>query len=521
MKKIVKFLFFLERDFHLAILKPLIKHIYKFKLGEVHFYAPFSDKTNLAEKLMLEIQDIELPVHIINNPWAWKPDITFMADFSYQYVEDLGKIVNIGHGTICKGWFFSTNRISQRENCADLICVPGTIHKERLDIQVYKPIEVTGIPKLDNCFNGTLNKEELYRKFDLCPNIKTVLLAPTFNEEFSILTYLRDINTRDLFPKNINLIVKLHGVTNPEYWKEAFNWAYFADTYDTDELFFISDILITDVSSIIYEFISLGKPVLLFDSPKQKEYINYNENDLEWIYRDVGERFNDVSKIAEILEAIDCESYKHENQNNIASKFISVTDGSATEKVINAALKLLNDDYFDPVSIFNTTELGRNQFVPYRENGDTTELGTNKCVPYRIEKEEEYILFLHPDYELSPQFKNLMLNQIKNNNNVGLVAPLIFDDTLHLQQVNFRVKFEGNNDFSNLSLKLNYAFSGHCKDIDFVLPYCFLVRRDMLNIDFSDPLNTKICMYELIANVLKNKLRVVIAYDCLIRKKIS
>jgi CDP-glycerol glycerophosphotransferase (TagB/SpsB family) len=105
-------------------------------------------------------------------------------------VEGLGKLVNIGHGTIGKGWYFSPELISRRENCADLLCVPGEVHAEALAPQVFKRIAVTGMPKLDAVFRGQWNREELLRGWGLDPANKTVLFAPTFNSEFSLVPHV-------------------------------------------------------------------------------------------------------------------------------------------------------------------------------------------------------------------------------------------------------------------------------------------------------------------------------------------
>ena len=550
----IKFLIFLERDFHIALLKPLMKYIHEHNLGTINIYAPFIQD---IEKILKT--NISFEVKITNDPWSYRPDITFMADFSYQYVEGLGKLVNIGHGTICKGWFYSDTKISQRENSADMLCVPGTIHKKRLEKQVFKPIVTTGMPKLDNCFNKTLNKAKLYEKFGLNPNRKTILIAPTFNEEFSILTYLRIYDLDRIFPENINLIVKLHGVSDPECINqfkelqgistepefelpsmksenatiddnsekrkseisatEALRNVYIAESFDSDEIYFISDLLITDVSSVIYEFLSLDKPILLFDSPRQKNYINLNEKDLEWEYREVGHRFGDIERIPKLIE----EAFKTDattKAQDISQHFISVRDGSSTERVVKYALKLLTDAPPPEITVIyikNNINL-ENRFSPQfpviRSNRDNFFQAITEVID---DIKTEFVLFLHPAFEYSPQIANILLNHVKNNSDIGIVAPLIFDDQVHLQQVKFRVKMEDNLNFNQLAFKLNYAFAGNNRVIEYILPHCFLVRKSILNIQFTDPANRRLSMYELLANAQKNKFKILVAYDAIIQ----
>jgi tetratricopeptide (TPR) repeat protein len=503
------------------MLKPLMLHIYRKDLGEIKLYSPFNNNLSAILK-----KYIPFAPEIISNPWAWQPDITFMADFSYQYVEGLGKIVNIGHGTISKGWFFSRQKISQRENCADLICVPGTIHKQRLEQQVYKPILVSGMPKLDRCFNKSLNREEILRKWGFNMEQKVVLLAPTFNEEFSILPYLAQCDLKKIFPDFINLIVKLHGVSDDSL-KKLFTGlssenrkVHIADSYDTDEVFFVADLLISDVSSVIFEFLSLNKPILIFDSPKQKSYINYDETDLEWEYRDVGYRFDNVEKLPGLIFKV-LTSNKSDQNRDIAEKFISVTDGTSTEKVIKAAFKLLDAHKEPEVTIIcKENEAIKNRFgsqFPIVNQGEEGIFDSMVKVSRKVLT--EYLLYLDPAFEYSPQIVKLLLNQMKTNANTGIIVPLVLDNEVHAQQFRFRVNMGQGMNFQQIGIQLSYAFTGQNRDIDYILPYCFIVRRDMLsNSYFTNIHNEKLCIHELITGAIQKDKKVLIAYDCLIQR---
>ncbi|OVE74015.1 hypothetical protein BVX93_00580, partial [bacterium B13(2017)] len=203
------------------MLKPLWEYIFKHKLGEVAFfclkkssslynhYFRFCHIPNTIKELT------SYGLTYIKDPYKFKPDITFVADYNYHFVEGLGVIVNIGHGTISKGLYYLNNKRSKRENISDLICVPGTIHKRYLQQVMYKPIEVTGMPKLDKIFIYSKNKTKELLKLKLDPNKYTVLFAPTFNKELSILTFIQD-KIRKYVPKDYNLIIKLHGAVDIE-----------------------------------------------------------------------------------------------------------------------------------------------------------------------------------------------------------------------------------------------------------------------------------------------------------------
>lgn len=518
----IKVLFFLERDFHITILKPLINYICNANLADIAVYAPFNNNI----KSLLNKNFLPNNILILNNPWEWKPDICYMADFSYQYVEGLGKIVNIGHGTISKGWFFTQKNISQRENCADLICVPGEIHKERLEKQVYKPIEITGMPKLDYCFNNPDKKEEILKKLKLDPEQKTILLAPTFNKEFSILPFLRECDLNKVFPDYLNLIIKLHGVSDYddsglfEKLRRQRNNVHIADSFDIDEFFIAADLLISDVSSVIYEFASLGKPVILFDSPHIKEYINFDENDLEWEFRDIGLRFSNVDKIPELIFKSLTSSSK--GYKRIADKFVSVQDGSSTQKIIEKSFNLLKNQSKKELKIFisdynqDTVESLKKRYNnTYEIQIVAQEHFFSQIVNQK--SDSAFILYLDSNYDCSPLLPSLMLNQAIKNNKHGIIVPLLADNNVHQQQMKLKVKFQQDLDVYQSGIQLTYAFAGINSEIDFALNNCFLINSSYLNPQFfTDLENDKLCWYELLTSIVRDEKQILLAMDCMI-----
>jgi len=520
-----RFLFFLERDFHIAVLKPLMEYIYTHSLGMSKVYAPFSSTMSATLK-----KNLSFAIEIVDDPYTWNPEITFLCDFSYQYVEGLGRLVNIGHGTISKGWFFSRDKISQRENCADLLCVPGTIHKERLEKQVYIPIEVAGMPKMDKCFDGSLRYADLMDRFGLDTEQKTVLLAPTFNDEFSILPFLQAKDLSQLFPDFVNLIVKVHGVTDNSIKEQFYSFAetrpnvYIADTYDTHEFYFIADLLISDVSSVIYEFLSLKKPVLLFDSPRQKEYINYNEADLEWKYRNVGVRFTeaDIDKLPLLIFNVLTANKDFVNPE-IGEMFISVRDGSSAEKIVSSAINLLISEPDNHLCILTDSLTDNLRYrvgssIPIIESVDDVFVNLVKITQ---ETDFQYILYLNSSYDFSPQLPRLMLNQMINNPDALMAVPLIDDNGYHSQNFRTLVKLADDMSFTHAGIQLSYAFAGQTMDIDNVLPYCFIVRADTLQlVQFSNIARVEPCLREYIAYAQQKNQSILLAYDCLVKKHI-
>jgi tetratricopeptide (TPR) repeat protein len=494
-------------------------YIQENSLGQQKIFAPF-----IPEIQKTILSNIDFPIEITTNPYTYRPDITFLCDFSYQYVEGLGKLVNIGHGTIAKGWFYSSNPISQRENCCDLLCVPGDIHREKLSKQLTKPIAVTGMPKLDRCFDGSLDRVSLLRKWGLNPEQKTILLAPTFNDEFSILPFLRNVDLTKIFPQYINLIVKLHGVSDNGLKQQFYNfknqnkYVHIVDNFDTDDLFFVADLLISDVSSVIYEFLSTGKPVMLFDSPHQQTYINYDQTDLEWQYREVGDRFTDVYSIPQLIFK-NLTSAGTSPYSSIGYKFISVRDGSSSRHVITAALDLLKSPKKSDMLI--VTDKKTTSMVNSWENRYDIVESSQPTFAAMIENAKRNslhstLLYFKSGCAYSPLMTSFIENHLRNTHN-ACVVPLIDDNELTLQTCNARVSLSTDLNFTQKAIQLGYALTYQAKPIDYFLPHCFAIdKKTLLEVQFSDPYNTNLCVHELITHIVKKGSNVQLAYDCLI-----
>ncbi|MEI5907580.1 CDP-glycerol glycerophosphotransferase family protein [Bacillus spongiae] len=130
----------------------------------------------------------------------------------------------------------------------------------------------TGIPKTDLFFNEkkmTTIRKRLYKENDLLKNKKVILYAPTYRD-YELNNFSTKLDIHKMYQElgdEYRLIIKAHpavknmqGLQNlyPEF---VFDYSYYKDIND---LLLITDILISDYSSIPYEFSLLKKPMIFY-----------------------------------------------------------------------------------------------------------------------------------------------------------------------------------------------------------------------------------------------------------------
>ena len=140
---------------------------------------------------------------------------------------------------------------------------------------------LTGLPKLDPFFwEGYYDNKRLMEKLGLDKNKKTVLFAPSYKP--SCISFVQSEIT-ELLPQ-YNLIIKLH----PYSWggkyaphsqhrfyeklakKHCDVFLIEKEDYDIYPYLFLADTLISDTSSVINEFLALGRHGIIYVLPENK-----------------------------------------------------------------------------------------------------------------------------------------------------------------------------------------------------------------------------------------------------------
>jgi CDP-ribitol ribitolphosphotransferase len=134
-------------------------------------------------------------------------------------------------------------------------------------------IKALGLPRMDYYFeNHDLDKlkEEFSRKYNVSQDKKIILYAPTFRDEErynNVFDYLDLDRFNEELGDEYILALRLHPKIKDFYKDDIVCEGKYIDVSDFEseqELMLISDILITDYSSIMIEYSVLDKPTVFF-----------------------------------------------------------------------------------------------------------------------------------------------------------------------------------------------------------------------------------------------------------------
>lgn len=205
----------------------------------------------------------------------------------------------------------------------------------------------SGYPRDDIYFSENKTLKSIIKKHLCISNdTKIVIYAPTFRDSGDVSIY--HIPTEQIvcsLQHRTNekwvMIVRLHPNVPGEV-KNMFSYnehVIEATTYpDPQELFFVSDLMITDYSSSSFDFLVQHKPVILYAPDYGKDSIRsvtalFNDIPFPHCY-DVNSLLNVVKNLDENELSIKMAAFLKDYKGENGEAFISYDDGHASERVV-------------------------------------------------------------------------------------------------------------------------------------------------------------------------------------------
>ena len=202
----------------------------------------------------------------------------------------------------------------------------------------------TGIPRMDRFFDDTqraAGRERSLRAFPAIADRRTILFAPTFrgNGPRDAWYDYERIDWPGLHAvcaeKDAVLIVKMHPfVAQAPPIPPALTDRIIDGTrteLDVNDLLFAVDLLITDYSSIVFEYSTLRRPMLFFayDLEEYVESRDFYVPFADFVPGRIARTF------AEVLDALRRDAYEAEKVAAFARRHFDHLDGGATDRVID------------------------------------------------------------------------------------------------------------------------------------------------------------------------------------------
>jgi len=205
---------------------------------------------------------------------------------------------------------------------------------------------LSGYPRVDLSLKKALNKkqeeefnkekQDLRKHFNIKEGEKVLLYAPTFRGHFGSADFEYENITKLLKELNVmpfKILFKGHHETL-KYIEEENDRICDANDreIDTNELLSIVDVLITDYSSIAFDFMPLNKPIIFF----AYDYSEYRQKrGMYFDFQDLG--INVAKNIKEVKTLLSDANFLNTKEpfTHLKEKFFPLEDGLCTQRVID------------------------------------------------------------------------------------------------------------------------------------------------------------------------------------------
>ncbi len=209
-------------------------------------------------------------------------------------------------------------------------------------------VAATGVPRTDVFFDKKYKKEiveKLQQQYPVIKGKKVILFAPTFRgygklsadypkSQFDPVEFMKQI------PEEYVLIIKHHPFVTMEYeigeaWQNRI--LDLSAESEINDLLFVTDLLITDYSSVVFEAALLNIPMLMY-AFDLRQYIAGRDFYYDYEFFVPGKI---VESFPALVEAVRSEDYEAEKLSQFRTRFFDDLDGKSTERVVKLIYGLI------------------------------------------------------------------------------------------------------------------------------------------------------------------------------------
>lgn len=336
--------YYANQVYQFANILPVFKQIggqfYVKKRKKVIQFKYYYRHRNFTRKASIKIQDIKnLPelngVIISSSNTRIKPKLPNL------------KTIFIGHGTGDKKYGGNPDILSSY----DFIFVAGEKHVEKmkdvaLEIPEEKLIKI-GNCRFDEYINREIDRDHVMKKMRIKDTVrKNILYAPTWRfGNGTLKKYVRNFCTE--ITKKYNLIIRPHYherryIKPLKLWVKfnGINHVYFsnpAEVFKQDTMtdFAISDLMISDTSSILYEYLITGNPIIIANT----DYDNLHKMPDKYNVQKISGHYDESKNILDLIDN-SFEEHNRVKYENLLQECFYFNDGKSTQRAIDFINKI-------------------------------------------------------------------------------------------------------------------------------------------------------------------------------------
>lgn len=220
-------------------------------------------------------------------------------------------------------------------------------------------IRLIGMPKLDCLVDGSIKRNEVLKSLGIDPSRRTVLYAPTWSKYSSLPHFGEEIVNR-LGAAGYAVIVKLHDRSRQadDYHSGGTDWGrrlepilqkntgVLATGSNSSSYLVGADALITDHSSVGFEYLLLDRPLIRIHVPEL-----LNKTDIESVYVQLlSEAATSVEDMDQLVAAIDAsfaEPQKKSQSRKAVAEEMFYQPGTATARAVTEMYEVLELSPFE------------------------------------------------------------------------------------------------------------------------------------------------------------------------------
>ena len=211
---------------------------------------------------------------------------------------------------------------------------------------------LVGFPKIDDLVNGVWPPASVRESLGLAPSLRTILYAPTFSTANS-LHLAGEAIIETLLATGANVVVKLHdrSMVPTDKHTNGIDWPARLARFEPNPRFALArvsdsgpclsaaDVLVTDHSTVGFEFALLDRPLVVFDAPDLKAAARIDRE--KWrLLRSMSDVVTSPAQLSIAVNRAFAEPARLREERRLAHDLFAFA-GTATNRALDVVYELL------------------------------------------------------------------------------------------------------------------------------------------------------------------------------------